>query len=80
MKFFTYSGAVLEYSLSAQPMALFMKKWKSLKYTFYWEGQKIKVEAFNNKVYLELIEGNTPVNLEIWQNKYTLIDKLEINR
>ena len=56
------------------------KAWTKLGYTIVWRGQKLAVTVTQDDVTIENTTGAAPVTLEVWGRKYTLEDKLTVQK
>ena len=56
------------------------KAWTKLGYTIVWRGQKLAVTVTQEDVTIENTTGAAPVTLEVWGKKYTLEDKLTVQK
>lgn len=54
------------------------KVWKSLEFTFFWHGQKLKLNIWNDRMCIENITKDKEVEAQIFGKTYHISDKIEV--
>ena len=53
--------------------------WSSLEFSIYWHGQKLDIRMNHQTVCIKNITGTKTVEVEIYGNKYQILDELTVN-